>query len=55
MTFQIFGFDFIPIDRLYGVWLGEIRCWKSEKIRNLFSIYYNDGELLIDLLWFRVI
>ena len=54
MTFQLFGFDFIPKDHLYGVWIGEIRCWKSETVRNLLSIYYNDGEWLIDLLWCRV-
>ena len=52
MTFDILWIDFWLKDKLFGF---GILCVKTtEGIRNFFSVYWNDGELLVDLLWFRV-
>lgn len=53
MTFQLFGFDFYLQDKLFGFWLFGIH--NQEEPRNLFCIYWNDGELLIDLFWVRIL
>ncbi|KKN02404.1 hypothetical protein LCGC14_1118060 [marine sediment metagenome] len=58
MTFDLFWIDFYPSDRLFGFGLFGIRTEDSSgerTLRNLFSIYWNDRELMIDLFWFRIV
>jgi len=54
MTFQLFGFDVMPQDRLFGGWIGKIKLWRIDMVRSLISVYYNDGEWIINILWCRV-
>ena len=54
MTFQLFGFDFIPMDKLYGIWIAGIRWWKPEKHRALFCVYYAEEEWVIELFYMRL-
>lgn len=53
MKFNLFWIDFYIHDRLFGFGLCsfETENWS----RNLFSIYWNDRELLIDLFWIRIL
>ncbi len=53
MTFQLFGFDIFPQERLFGFWFCGIDGTNTH--RHLFSIYYNDGEILVDVLFCRVL
>lgn len=52
MNFNLFGFDLFWQDRLYGFWFCGIKTTNLH--RHLFSIYYSDGELIIDVLFIRV-
>lgn len=52
MTLDLFWIDFWLQDRLFGFGLFSIK--REETMRSLFSIYWNEGELLIDLFWFRI-
>jgi len=52
MTLNLFWVDFWLKDRLFGIGLFTVK--QEELHRSLFSIYWNDGETLIDLLWFRI-
>ena len=53
MDISLFWINLFFKDSLFGLGLFTIR--KEDIIRSLFSFYWNDGELLIDLLWFRVV
>lgn len=53
MTFYLFWADFWFWDNLFG--FGILSVKREDFYRSLFAIYYNDGELLIDLFWFRII
>ena len=53
MTIDLFWLDFWFQDGLFG--LGACTVKREGYIRSLFSIYWNDGELLVDLLWFRIV
>ena len=57
MTFTLFGFDFYWIDRLFGFWFCSVKIeTESNTIhKNLFRIYWSDGEFIIDLFWFRIL
>ena len=54
MTIDLFWIDFFLKERLFGFGILSIKNddWFN---RSLLSIYWNDGELLIDLLYFRVV
>ena len=52
MIFNLFWIDFYIKDNLFG--LGILTVKTDENIKSLLAFYWNDGELLIDLLWFRV-
>ncbi len=54
MSFNLFWLDFYLQEKLFG--FGILNFKNSEDInRNLFSIYWNDRELLIDLFWIRIL
>ena len=53
MTFDLMWVDFWLKERLFGVGIFTVK--KEEMHRSLFSVYWNDGELLVDFLWFRII
>ena len=53
MEFTLLWIDLFPKDRLFGFGVFSIKNYGALN-RNLLSIYWNNGELLIDLLWFRV-
>jgi len=56
MNFDLFSFDFIHKDRLYGFWVARIKHyskhWSGPK--NLFGLYYSDGELTLSILYFNI-
>ncbi|MEE9302679.1 MAG: hypothetical protein V3U84_02730 [Thiotrichaceae bacterium] len=52
MNLHFAWIDFWWVDYLFGFGLLTINT--GERSRSLLSIYWNDGELLIDLLWLRV-
>lgn len=52
MTFDLFWIDFFIKERLFGFGIFSI---KGEEIhRSFVAVYWNDGELLVDLFWFRI-
>ena len=53
MTFNIFWIDVWIKDKLFGI--GFLTIKQEELHRSLSSIYWNDGELLIDLFWIRIL
>lgn len=53
MEFDLLWIDFYWTNRLFGFGFCGIRI--ENKSRNLFSIYWNDRELMIDLFWFRIV
>ena len=53
MIFYLFWIDFFIKDKLFGIGLLTFKF--EELVRSFFCIYWNDGELLIDLLWFRIV
>lgn len=52
MTFQLFGIDWYWQEKFFGFWIGGLK--DTEYHRNLFCIYWSDGEILIDLFWIRI-
>ena len=55
MTVHLFGFDIIPVENEYGFWFLGITIYTEEGIhRNLFSLYWSKGSLLLDLFWIRI-
>lgn len=53
MTCDLFWIDFWFRDNLFG--LGILSIKREDFHKSLFAIYYNDGELLVDLFWLRII
>lgn len=53
-SFDLFGFNFLPRDGIYGVWILGIKDW-SDMHRNLFCLHYDEGEIRFELFWFRVV
>jgi hypothetical protein len=53
MTLDLFWADFWIQDRLFGFGLCTLKG--SNFIKSLFSIYWNDRELLVDLFWIRIL
>jgi len=53
MKLDLFWIDFWPQDKLFGFGLFCIK--REEIVRNLFSIYWNDRDLMIDLFWIRIL
>jgi hypothetical protein len=49
MTFELFGWEIIPTDNVYGLWFGHVRFWKREVRKALFGVYYADGEWIINI------
>ena len=56
MSLQLFGFDCIPDDTLFGLWIIDVTIWKKyDSIkRSLFSLYYSDGEWIFNLCFFNI-
>ncbi len=52
MKFNLLSVDFFWSDRLLGLGIATITL--ENLVRSLFLIYWNNGDLLIDLFWFRV-
>ncbi len=55
MTFDLFGIDIYWSDRLFGFWFCSFKNSDQEIHRSLFTIYWNNGELLIDLFWIHLL
>ena len=54
MTFDLFWVDFFLSERLFGFGLLSIK--NGEDIhRSFLAIYWNDREIMIDFLWFRIV
>lgn len=51
MTFDIFGIDFYWRERLFGFWIVAFKNSKKETPRSLFTLYWADGELIVNLFW----
>ena len=51
MTFNIFGIDLYPKDRVAGWWLFTFKDSEKQIHRSMFELYYNDGEIFVDLFW----
>lgn len=54
MSFNLFGFDFLPKDNLFGVWFCSINNYKNLH-RSLFTIYYMDSDIILELFYVRLI
>ena len=52
-SFDLFGFDWLSDDRLFGFWLMSIENINSNH-RSLLCFYSNDGTLRIELLWMKL-
>ena len=53
MEFTLFGFDFLPSDDMYGFWICGIKDFE-EYHRSFFCIYYNAGDWILELCYFRI-
>jgi hypothetical protein len=53
ISIDLFGFDFLPRDRIYGVWLLSIKDWEDMQ-RSLFCLHYADGCWRLEIFWLRV-
>ena len=52
MDISLAWVDFWPQDKLFGFGL---LSFKTENLfRNFLSVYYNDGEIIIDIFWVRI-
>ncbi len=51
MTFDLMWIDWWWSEKLFGIGFFSI---KGESLRSLFALYWNDGELQIDVFWFRI-
>lgn len=51
MTFNFIWIDFWPTNFGFGIFSVET----ANLFRNLFSIYWSDGDLLVDLFYIRVV
>ena len=49
MTFTLFGTDFYWKYKLFGFWIGRLR--NEEFNRSLFCVYWNNGELILEILF----
>lgn len=52
MTFDLFWIDIFFEERLFG--FGVFSLKRDNVPYNLLAIYWNDGELFIDLFWLRL-
>lgn len=50
MAFDLFWMDFWIRDKLFG--FGILSLKKEDFHKSLLAIYWDDGEILIDLFWF---
>jgi hypothetical protein len=55
MTFSLLWFCFSISNNLFGIGIGTVQMWTTDTVRSLLTVYWNDGELLVDLFWIRVI
>lgn len=56
MGFNLFGFDIVKQDQLFGFWLVSFKLLCiNERQRNLLSVYYCDGDWFFDLFWLHII
>lgn len=53
MSFNLFGFDFFRQDSLYGFWIIMLNDCNDHFNRSLFCIYWAEGSLSLDILFFR--
>ena len=51
---DLFGFDILPRDSIYGLWIASIKDWEDMQ-RSLFCVHYSEGEFRIEIFWLRVI
>lgn len=54
ISIDLFGFDFLHKDNIYGVWLLSLKDWEDMQ-RSLFCAHYSKGEWRLEILWLRVI
>ena len=54
MSFDLFGFEFLIKDSIYGVWIMGIKDWEDFH-RCLFCIHYAEEEFRVELLFMRLI
>lgn len=56
MSFELFGFEIIPSDRIFGIWIGLFENWSIDKQRSLLTIWHSrDDGWMIDLFWMRLV
>lgn len=53
ISFEMLGFDFIPLDKIYGFWILQFSSVELEP-RSLFLIYYWKGELSFQIFWSKL-
>jgi len=54
MSFNLFGFDFLPKDKIFGVWFFNVKNYE-EINHSLFCIHYSENDrLFIDLCFYRI-
>jgi hypothetical protein len=56
MNFSIdmFGFDILPGENVYGVWFGRYENKESE-IKCFLCLHYSNGDWRVDVLWHRFV
>lgn len=55
MSFDLFGFDFIPDDGVYGFWFWTVKRWKSGAHNSALCIHYSEGDWRFELIGFRIV
>ena len=54
MGFALLWIDFFLKEKLFGFGIGGVEKHNGFD-KSLFSIYWNNGALLIDFFWFRIL
>lgn len=55
MDFTLFGFTIIPKHKEYGFDICCVLLWDDVFQRSLFSFYWDEGEITLDILFFRIL
>jgi len=54
MDFNLLNFTIMPYEKEYGIEVCTILYWDVFQ-RSLFGFYYNEGDITLDILFFRIL
>ena len=55
MSFDIFGFEFIRSDGIFGFWIGSLKVWKTELHKSLLCVHRDNGDWRFEVAYVRLV